>query len=297
MNRIYLNKGLLSVAVLIATFSLHSCSLLHSFSSAKKRDVPVADTARSVSAVVPHNRILLPEPDTLSAVPDTAGLMRKLVDMVSPIFNSRLQYRTFSGKARVHFESPEDKQDFTAAIRLKKDTAIWVDITALGGMFHAARVLITPDSLFMINYQQKSVSRLPLKDVAKILPTSVDFQSLQRLVTGEPLRDGSITDVAVLGASWLLHVNDGSYTQSLEYRKADSLLINDQVATLAPGGPQATLRYDNFEHVGDKKLAISRSVSIVNGNDRFLLEMEIEDPEFDKQLEMPFNVPKNYSTK
>ena len=180
---------------------------------------------------------------------------------------------------------------------LKKDAAIWIDITALGGMFHAARVYITPDSFFMINYQQKTVTKVPLKDVAKILPTQVDFQSLQRLITGEPLRDGSLRNVVSLDASWLLHVADENYRQELEYRKKDSVLLNDKLNTVAANGPQAMMRYDNFEMVDNHKIATSRSVTIQNGADKFLLEMEIENPVFEKELEMPFNVPKNYSLK
>ncbi len=275
--------------------TLHSCSLLRLSPKKKDGTAVIVDTTKSVVTVA--HPLLWPAPDTLADVPDTTGMMKKLVDMVSPVFNNRLQYTTFSGKAKVHFESPENKQDFTANIRLKKDSAIWIDITALGGMYHAARVYITVDSFFMIVYNDKVVNKLALKDVAKILPTQVDFQSLQRLITGEPLRDGTIRKVVSLDASWLLTVADDSYKQDMEYRKKDSALLNNQVNTIAPNGPQATLRYDNFDVVGDRKIATSRSVTIQNGADKFLLEMEIEDPAFEKQFEMPFNVPKNYTVK
>ncbi len=291
-----MNRIIWGFASLVLMMTLHSCSLLRLSPKKKDNNSAQADTTK-VAAAVPHNRILLPAPDSSYNNADTTGMMKKLVDMVLPVFNNRLQYTTFSGKAKVHFESPDDKQDFTANIRLKKDVAIWIDITALGGMFHAARVYITPDSFFMINYQQKSVSKLALKDVAKILPTQVDFQSMQHLITGEPLRDGTIRNVAPLEATWLLQVADDNYHQELEYRKKDSVLLNNQVNTVAANGPQAMLRYDNFDAVNDRKIATSRSVTIQNGADKFLLEMEIEDPAFEKELEMPFNVPKNYSVK
>jgi hypothetical protein len=291
-----MNKLLWGCASLILVMTLHSCSLLRLSPKKKDNNSAIPDTTKVVSET-PHNRILLPAPDSSYNNADTTGMMKKLVDMVLPVFNNRLQYTTFSGKAKVHFESPDDKQDFTANIRLKKDAAIWIDITALGGMFHAARVYITPDSFFMINYQQKSVSKVALKDVAKILPTQVDFQSMQHLITGEPLREGSIRNVAPLEATWLLQVADDNYRQELEYRKKDSVLLNNQVNTVAPNGPQAMLRYDNFDAINDRKIATSRSVTIQNGADRFLLEMEIEDPAFEKEFEMPFNVPKNYSVK
>lgn len=293
-----MNKILWGSLSLLLVCTLPSCSMLNMVSG-KKKTMPgqMADTSKQVIVPIAHSRVVLPEQDTLSAQPDTTGMMKKLVDMVLPVFNARLQYTTFSGKAKVHFESPDDKQDFTANIRIKKDAAIWIDITALGGMFHAARVLITPDSFFMINYQQKTGTRLPLKDIAKILPTQVDFASLQRLITGEPLRDGNIVHVTSLEQSWLLQVRDDNYKQNLEYRKADSALLNNQVTTLANNGPEAMLRYDNFEPVNNRKLSTSRSVIIQNNADKFLLEMEVNDPEFEKTLEMPFSIPKNYTVK
>lgn len=272
-----------------------SCSVLHFGKGRKHKGGLVTDTTKFVVTPIPDTALIAGR-DTLT-VPDTSGLMKQLVDMVLPIYNKRHQYTTFTGKAKVHFESPEDKQDFTANIRVKKDTAIWVDITALGGMFHVARVYVTNDSFFLINYKDKNGMRLALTEVARILPTQVDFMTLQNLMIGEPLRSGNIRDVATQGASWLLKVQDNNYMQSLEYRKADSLLIGNQVNTLSPNGPQAVLKYDHFEVINNRKVPASRTVTIQNGNDKYLLEMEMQNMEFDKQLEMPFTIPKGFPLK
>lgn len=294
MNRFLCGSLLLSVM-----FLLDSCSLQRLVSGKKRQGttVTVPDTTKIVVNDPNRMRIVLPEQDTVGMLPDTTGMMKQLVDMILPIYNNRVQFVTFTSKAKVHFEGPEDKQDFTANIRVKKDSVIWVDITALGGMVHAARAYITRDSFFMINYIQKTGTRIALTDVAKILPTQVDFSTLQNLIIGEPLRPGNIRDIAVLGNSWLVKVQDSSYAQNLDYRKLDSLLLSNQVSTLAPNGPQATLRYDNFESVNGKKVPSSRSVNIQNGNDKFLLEMELQNMEFDKSLETPFAIPKSFSTK
>lgn len=294
MNRILCGSLLLSML-----FLLDSCALQRLVSGKKTQSntVIAPDTSKIVINEPVRKRIVLPEQDTVGNMPDTTGLMRQLVDMVLPIYNSRLQFLSFTCKAKVHFESPEDKQDFTANIRLKKDSVIWVDITALGGMVHAARAYITRDSFFMINYIQKTGTRIALTDVAKILPTQVDFATLQNLIIGEPLRPGNIRDIAVLGSSWLVKVQDGSYAQNLDYRKTDSALLSNMVSTIAPNGPQATLRYDNFETVSAKRIPSSRAVNIQNGNDRFLLEMELQNMEFDKQIETPFSIPKSFSVK
>ncbi len=294
-----MNRFLCGSLVLSLVLLLDSCSLQRLVSGKKKQVVTIvsSDTSKVVTVSTGKRRVVLPEQDTIGKMPDTTGSMKQLVDLIMPVYNSRLQFHTFIGKAKVHFEGPEDKQDFTANIRLKRDSVIWVDITALGGMVHAARTYITRDSFFMINYIQKTGTKIALTDVAKILPTQVDFSTLQNLILGEPLRPGSIRDISVLGNSWLIKVQDSSYTQRLDYRKADSVLLSNEVSTLTINGPGAVLRYDNFESVNNRKIPSSRSVNIQNGNDKFLMEMEIQNMELDKPLETPFSIPKSFSTK
>jgi hypothetical protein len=278
---------------------MSSCSLKQLTKVGHSRKKALAKTEATAIADAPSvlHGANLPLPDTFSSVhaADTAGVMRHLIDMVTPVWNVRLSYHTMNGKAKVHFEGPNESQDFTASIRVKKDSAIWVDITALGGMIHAARALITNDSFFMINYLQKEYSKGALVDVAKILPTNVDFYSLQNLVMAEPLRSGAIMDVAELGASWLVHVADSSYLQTLNCTKADSTISIDQVNTRNPNGPQAIMKYERFEYTCGKRIAMTRTINIQNLQDKFLVEMDFQNIEFDKGLEMPFNIPSKFS--
>jgi hypothetical protein len=293
-----MNKFLCGSFFFITVCCMSSCSLqkLIPWRKAPAAGRVAIDSTQATFAG-PVRRAILPAPDTFSVAADTAGIMKELIAMVTPVWNSRLNYRTFSGKAKVHFEGKEESQDFTAGIRVKKDSCIWVDITALGGMVHAARILITTDSFFMLNYLQKEYSKIALTDVAKVLPTQVDFNSLQNVITGEPLRNGIITDVAELGNSWLVHVADSTYLQSVNCSKADSTISMDEVNTRAPNGPKATMHFNRYEYTCGKRIAMSRVVNIQNLQDRFLLEMDFQTIEFDKDFEMPFSIPSKFNQK
>lgn len=293
-----MNKLLCGSLLLFIMCCMSSCSLQRLITRKKATDTVVAlpDTTK-----VADNHIIrranLPEPDTFGMKPDTTGLMKKLIDMVTPVWNARLSFRTMSGKAKVHFEGPQESQEFTASIRLKKDSAIWIDVTALGGMVHAVRVLITADSLVMLNYLQKEVTRISLKDVGKVLPVDVDFTSLQNIVTGEPLRTGSIADVADLGTSWLLHITDPTFLQTATCLKADSTITDNQVNTHDANGPQANMKFSHYEYADGKRIAMSRVINIFNKQDKFLLEMDFQGVEFDKEVELPFSVPAKFTLK
>ncbi len=317
--------------MVLAIFSLESCSLQRLFKRNKlsvSRLDTIKDTTGSANTAVKryalfpqpdtasYNNInltaqqtekqdsgkayaLYPQPDTFSEVKNVDGIeaTNKLISGVLPLFKNIRSYTTFNGKAKVHFEGPGEQQDFTAIIRLKKDTALWINIFGLGGVVNAARVYITRDSFFMINYLQKEVTKIALAQVAKVLPTEVDFMSLQRLITGEPLREGTIVDVAELSNSWLLHVTDPGYLQELQYNKSDSTLSTCLLNTHDPNGPQALMKYADFELLYDKKFSKARNINIKNGADQFAIEMYFQNADFDKPIEMPFNIPGNYTVK
>jgi len=286
---------------LVLSGSLTSCTFhrLVSRHKAKSYDssamTPVADTNHNAGAFL---HAVLPAQDTIAETPapDTSGAKQTLVDELTPIWKKKISFNTFSGKAKVHFESPDDKQEFTANFRVRKDSVIWINVTALGGI-SVARILITPDSFFLVVHIKREVKRIALKDAVKILPTKVDFASLQHLILGEPLRDGNITDVAGFGGSWSLQVEDSSYIQRVTYNKSDTTIRTSQLRTRNPRGPQTMSEFGSYETIGDRKVSTERVINIQNGEDIYMLDMNFSKVDFDEPLEYPFSIPSSYKEK
>src|SRR5687768_16357931 len=61
--------------------------------------------------------------------------------VVAALQNSRLQYEWFSAKARVNYQDKSISKSFTAAIRMRRDSVIWISVTTTLGV-EAARLLI-----------------------------------------------------------------------------------------------------------------------------------------------------------
>ncbi len=238
----------------------------------------------------------LPQPYSAIANTDSAEMIKLLVDRLTPLWKSRLQFRTFWGKAKMHIEGPDDKEDFTAHIRIRKDSVIWINITALGGISFA-RILVTTDSFFMVNHIQKTAVCMPLTSAAKVLPAKVDFISLQNLVLGEPLREGVLTDATNFKDSWSLKVEDSSYIQVVQYMKSDSTLHTGQLRTHDPDGPTATTEYSAYEVSDNRKMSTERTLVLKNNNNQYKLEMNFVKFNFDEPMEFQFSIPKNYSVK
>ncbi len=201
-----------------------------------------------------------PKDTTATVTADTAT--RQLITQLTPIWEKRIAYNTFSGKAKMRFDGPDGKQEFTAHIRIRKDSVIWINVTAALGGISVARVLITPDSFFLLNYLEKEITREPLSYAIKILPTRVDFSSLQNLITGEPLRDGNIVSATDFGGSWTLQVEDSNYVQRIAYNKTDSTMRTGQLRTRKEGGPQAMSEYGDYMTTPNGRISTGRVVNI-----------------------------------
>jgi hypothetical protein len=289
-----MNKLTNCTVVLLSLCLLTSCSskIFGGKKSRKKGDVvkqTPTDTTRTATT--------LQQAVATTTIPVATPGAKPLIDELTPIWNKRMSYTTFSGKAKVNLEGPDLSYDLIMNFRVEKDKKIWAHISALGGLVSVARIYVTPDSFFMLNYTEKEATRLPLRDAAKVLPIPVRFSQLQNLMLGEPLADGVITNAESKELLWSLHTEDSNYIQNINYRKADSLMTLGHLDTRMPNGPHAMIEYNNYEAVNNRKVSTNRVVRIQNGVNNYTLDMNISNPEFDKELEFPFSIPGNYTIK
>ncbi len=285
-----MNRTLPLIILVITMLGYSSCGLLkhgrRSMASASDSAIVLADTTKPAFPVVP------PAPMPY----DTAAMLRaaneSLIAQYRYLWTRRIDYKTFSGKARVHIETPDGSNDFAAHFRIRKDSVIWVSVNLAG--IPVARVFITRDSIFMIDYYHKEAKIQPLNQIAKILPTEVSFSSLQNLVLGEPLSDGAITSATPSGDSVAMQVEDSNYVQQFVFNLADSSMRNAHLATRSPAGPHAFSEYSMYEVDNGRRIATNRAVNVQNNNAIYILEMYFSKMEFDEPQEYPFSIPKSY---
>jgi hypothetical protein len=136
-----------------------------------------------------------------------------------------------------------------------------------------------------------------MKDVAKLLPIDVNLSALQNLVIGDPLVGGQVNGITALTEGYLLKVMDSVYNQEIIYNKADSTIVSDQIITNNPTGPQAVIKMNDYQVRSNRRLSLSRKINIQNGIQRYFIEMEFQNIDFDEPVDFPFNIPRNYSLK
>jgi len=289
MNRILAAFILSSVCIGLSSCSFHWHITPH---DVKKHERNADTTHFRLHAILPQ-----PDYDTVvaAAAPDSTAIMKKLIDQLIPLWEAHFDYKTFSGKAKIHFSGPDNDKTFTAHFRIRKDSVIWVNVTF--DALPVARLFITRDSFFLLNTIDQEVTRIPLSQAAKVLPTKVDFTSLQSIVTGQSLHTGAITHAAASADAWTIQVEDSNYIQHIVFNKKDSTARSTQLRTRAPKGPQAVTEYQNYELISNRKISTFRTLTVQKDTDTYILEMNFNKIGFDEELDYPFSIPENYTEK
>ncbi|WP_197053659.1 DUF4292 domain-containing protein [Sphingobacterium sp. T2] len=79
-------------------------------------------------------------------------------NVVSGIVINNLDFHTFSGRAKAAVEFGKERQDATLNVRINRSKAIWISVTASFLNIEAVRVLITPDSIKIMNSFKVNIS-------------------------------------------------------------------------------------------------------------------------------------------
>ena len=92
------------------------------------------------------------------------------------------KFDRLNAKLNADAEIDSTSASFTVTMRMKKDSVIWMSISKLG--IEGARVLITKDSVKLLNRIKNTYFIGDFAYISKMLSTDLDFEMLQSLLVG-----------------------------------------------------------------------------------------------------------------
>jgi hypothetical protein len=261
--------------------------------------VPVA-FAGSISSCRSTKRIqtAISKKDTAMIVPvgdARADSMRFISEIYQAIEKNRIDFNTFSAKVKVDFTGSDGKKpDFTANIRIKKDSAIWVSITALLGI-EAFRLLVTPDSVKLLHKLDKTVQLRSVSYLQELAKIPFTFHELQELLIGNPVfLDSNIVSyrkdeksISLLSASdlfkHLLTVSNDDY-RLLHSKLDDADVLRNRTCNIS---------YGDYVNKNGLLFPTARSITVVEKT-KLDIGLQFKQVDFNVDLTFPFNIPRNY---
>lgn len=230
---------------------------------------------------------VLVEGERLVSRSESAAVWRGMAD-------TRMEYATFVGRAKSTFALNKDIHDVTTHVRIRKDEAIWISVTAVLGM-EVARVLITPDRVRIINRMQSVYVDQPFAYIHRFANEQLDFQAVQDLLMGEVLwsvieEDAQLT---AFEGGYVLREDKHqiAYEQTIDFQhSALSTVLED-----ADANQRLTAVYQNRGALGDRLAPAVLQLAMFAEELDLQIDMAYNRIAFDDPVEIPFTVPSRFT--
>ncbi|MBC6490572.1 DUF4292 domain-containing protein [Flavihumibacter stibioxidans] len=226
-----------------------------------------------------------------------ADSMNYIRDVFSKLEKNRIDYKTFSAKMKVEYWDKDGKgPELMVFVRMQKDSLIWLSVNATVFSYEAFRILITPDSVKLINKKDKVVQFRSVKYLEEMAKIPFDFKNVQEMIIGNPLfLDSNIVSykkgpnsISLLSIGELFKnlLTMGNENYLLQHIKLDDVdVIRNRTCDMT---------FSNYDGSAGIPFSTFRKISFTEKS-KIDVQMEFKQFSFNESLAYPFSIPKNYS--
>jgi outer membrane biogenesis lipoprotein LolB len=209
---------------------------------------------------------------------------------------NHIDFTTFSAKIDVDYQDAEGKKyDVNAHLRMYKDSVIWISITAILGI-EGLRVLITPDSVKVLDKQNKTYSARSVSFLQEMTELPLDLKSLQDLLLGNPVYFSEPIISYSRDANTITMLSNSEYFKHLLTIAADDKLMQSSKLDDLDESRNRTciLTYSDYETKKNVKFTTRRRITVTEKK-KLDIRLSFKQYDFNETLSFPFNPPKNYT--
>lgn len=201
----------------------------------------------------------------------------------------------FSAKAKIRYEDEERSVSITSTIKLKKDSVLWMNVKKLG--IELARLLVTPDSIFILNRFENSYVAEELQMVERLYNLPANLNVLQSILLGNP--------IFLTMRNWTSEIKGTNhYLQSVDTRNQNNYWLSPQDFLLQQmeladkqNARAVNLKFDEYVTlIGDKKFSYIRKLELKSPDTGdVLVDLEFSNVQINTPEEIRFEIPSRYT--
>ena len=249
-------------------------------------------TTKQINKVIATKDTSLVKINNQSAA-DSLLMVRNTMDN---LLKQHIDFKTFNAKIKVEYQDNKGKQpDITAVVRIIKDSAIWISLSASILNIEVYRVLIKKDSVILLNKQQKEVQFRAVDYLQEVTQVPFDFYTLQDLLVGNPIfLDSNIVSFRKTEDKILISTAGGFFKNLLTLSSDNYLLTHSKLDDVDLNRNRtADLTYSDFEFSNGVNFSTYREITV---SEKYKLDIQLKfkQYEFNKELSVYFNIPKNF---
>jgi hypothetical protein len=214
--------------------------------------------------------------------------------LIEQLEDRRNSYHWFTGRSKMDFDNGSMKQSFTANIRMRKDSIIWVSLTGFLGI-EGARILITPDSFKVIDHLNKKVYNKPIQYIQQFVPIDVGIEELQDVLVGDlTIPRTNKFDAETEPDNFVLRMDEGlmSYTY---WMKPTDYTVSQFRLKNPINNQQMLVKFEDYKDINTKQFSYKRNFDIQDATQRILLNSSFTKVNFNEPADFPFKIPSKYT--
>jgi hypothetical protein len=245
------------------------------------------------------NKVIQPKEVVNTINKDYEDSIRMVKTDFEKFKKNHILFTTFQAKIKVESSGSQGKnQDLTAVVRMVKDSAIWISLSASILNVEVYRLLITKDSVILMNKQQKEVLYRSLDYLQEVTKIPFDFKTLQDLFIGNPIFiSDSINAYRKLDQNILISIVTKEFKNLFTMQVSDHLMTHAKLDDLDVNRNRtADITYEDYQPIDSVLFSTVRHITVSEKN-KLDIRLQFKQVEFNKELSVYFSVPKNYLRK
>lgn len=223
------------------------------------------------------------------------------------LLKNDVSFDWFSAKISAKTLIDDQSTTFSANLRIKRDSAIWLSITPALGI-EVARVFITRDSLKFINRINGTFFRGDYNYLRELFKTEVNYRMIQSVLMGNLYLHYSADQYITVFEDSLCIMSSFKKRKIKKELELEVPEILTQEIFSKPGinkvelmemkdyrpARKFSVNYLSFQHQ-DQLLIPEQVLILASASKSARIEMEFSRIQLNKELNLPFNIPDNYA--
>ncbi len=247
---------------------------------------------------------------TKKEIKNTVKQEQGVESIFSKMKDNQFDFRTLSMKFQASVETEKESTvNFNGNMRIIKDRNIWLSLSAVLGI-EAFRVIITPDSVKMINRLNKTYFAGDYQLINDLLKTPFDFDMIQAIVTGNDFSyyENNIFKVGEDELSYKISTPgrkklknyvanqvdmDKVLVQDMWINPENYKIVRQQIKEISKQNSKLVVDYSSFQTLGEQLFAHEMVIS-VEAEKKNNIRVSFEKVTFDEEVTVPFTIPESY---
>lgn len=202
--------------------------------------------------------------------------------------------KTVDAKLKVNYKTIKEDVGFSIQMKIKKNEVIYLKGTKVITVFKAK---ITPKEVSFYSPYKKNYFKGDFSILKKILGTDINFNQLQNLLLGQPMKDinsGKQEIVIVENSYRLRSKNQPNLFDFFFFVNPNHFKLNKQSLINASKNQQLDIKYLKYLEKDNTLFPEKIIINSKNNNKFTNINVYVRSVVFNTSLNMPFSIPSGY---